>query len=43
MAAVPESPPTVRPAADVEIRLEQHRAELTGYCYRMLGSPFAIR
>src|SRR3982074_2329551 len=20
--------------------LEQHRAELTGYCYRMLGSPF---
>jgi RNA polymerase sigma-70 factor, ECF subfamily len=21
-------------------RLEQHRVELTGYCYRMLGSPF---
>lgn len=21
-------------------RLEEHRAELTGYCYRMLGSPF---
>jgi len=21
-------------------QLEQHRAELTGYCYRMLGSPF---
>jgi RNA polymerase sigma-70 factor, ECF subfamily len=21
-------------------RLEQHRLELTGYCYRMLGSPF---
>jgi RNA polymerase sigma-70 factor, ECF subfamily len=21
-------------------RLEQHRTELTGYCYRMLGSPF---
>ncbi len=21
-------------------RLEQHRGELTGYCYRMLGSPF---
>src|SRR5450432_2168828 len=20
--------------------LEQHRSELTGYCYRMLGSPF---
>ena len=27
-------------AADVELRLEQHRAELTAYCYRMLGSPF---
>ena len=25
---------------DVELRLEQHRAELTAYCYRMLGSPF---
>jgi RNA polymerase sigma-70 factor (ECF subfamily) len=24
----------------VEERLEQHRAELTAYCYRMLGSPF---
>ena len=24
----------------VEERLEQHRAELTGYCYRMLGSAF---
>jgi RNA polymerase sigma-70 factor (ECF subfamily) len=24
----------------LEERLEQHRAELTGYCYRMLGSPF---
>src|SRR5215213_7251803 len=27
-------------AADLEQRLEQHRSELTGYCYRMLGSPF---
>jgi RNA polymerase sigma-70 factor, ECF subfamily len=26
--------------AEVELRLEQHRAELTAYCYRMLGSPF---
>src|ERR1700733_4393401 len=25
---------------DLEQRLEQHRSELTGYCYRMLGSPF---
>jgi len=24
----------------LEQRLEQHRCELTGYCYRMLGSPF---
>jgi RNA polymerase sigma-70 factor (ECF subfamily) len=28
------------PAPDVELRLEQHRGELTGYCYRMLGSTF---
>jgi RNA polymerase sigma-70 factor (ECF subfamily) len=27
-------------AAGVEAQLEQHRRELTGYCYRMLGSPF---
>jgi RNA polymerase sigma-70 factor (ECF subfamily) len=26
--------------ADVERQLEQHRVELTGYCYRMLGSAF---
>ena len=32
---------TVTPtSADLERALEQHRAELTGYCYRMLGSPF---
>jgi len=24
----------------VELQLEQHRVELTGYCYRMLGSAF---
>ena len=28
------------PAAELELRLEQHRVELTGYCYRMLGSAF---
>jgi len=33
MSATPAS-------ADLEQRLEQHRSELTGYCYRMLGSPF---
>jgi RNA polymerase sigma-70 factor (ECF subfamily) len=27
-------------ARDLEQNLEQHRRELTGYCYRMLGSPF---
>src|SRR5205085_1983347 len=26
--------------SDLERTLEQHRRELTGYCYRMLGSPF---
>ncbi|GGO90575.1 sigma-70 family RNA polymerase sigma factor [Wenjunlia tyrosinilytica] len=28
------------PAQAVELRLEQYRSELTGYCYRMLGSAF---
>jgi RNA polymerase sigma-70 factor (ECF subfamily) len=27
-------------SADLDGALEQHRTELTGYCYRMLGSPF---
>jgi RNA polymerase sigma-70 factor, ECF subfamily len=33
---------TVRkpPAGEVERHLEQHRRELTAYCYRMLGSAF---
>ncbi len=34
--------PTMSPVAAgaPEQQLEQHRRELTGYCYRMLGSPF---
>jgi RNA polymerase sigma-70 factor (ECF subfamily) len=32
---------SARPAADeLEHRLEEHRAELTAHCYRMLASPF---
>jgi RNA polymerase sigma-70 factor (ECF subfamily) len=29
-----------RATADLEVRLEDHRHELTAYCYRMLGSAF---
>ena len=36
MTVVQQAPP----AAALEADLEQHRPELTGYCYRMLGSPF---
>src|SRR5436305_10233478 len=39
MSAVHESAPTVVPG-ELERRLEAHRRELNGYCYRMLGSPF---
>src|SRR3954453_5339138 len=28
------------PAAELDARLEAHRVELTGYCYRVLGSAF---
>lgn len=31
---------TTRGSNDLEQRLEQHRVELTAYCYRMLGSAF---
>jgi RNA polymerase sigma-70 factor (ECF subfamily) len=34
---VAESTISIAPAFG---ELEQHRAELTAYCYRMLGSPF---
>jgi len=37
---VQDSSPTVTPARELELGLEQHRRELTAYCYRMLGSPF---
>jgi RNA polymerase sigma-70 factor (ECF subfamily) len=38
MSVVPESAALAQ--GDLERRLEQHRSELVGYCYRMLGSPF---
>jgi RNA polymerase sigma-70 factor, ECF subfamily len=38
MGVVPDSSLQARP--DLEGQLEQHRAELTAYCYRMLASPF---
>src|SRR5689334_670270 len=34
------APPTRERRDAVEHSLEQHRRELTGYCYRMLGSSF---
>ena len=41
MTHVQESAPTTRPAAaELEHQFEQHRRELTAYCYRMLASPF---
>ena len=39
MMAVQEASLDASPT-ELEQRLEHHRKELTGYCYRMLGSPF---
>src|SRR6266536_204160 len=36
---MPDSSLSIKPGA-AEQELEQHRAELTAYCYRMLASPF---
>src|SRR2546426_6790844 len=38
MISMQASPPTTA-SRQLDLRLEQHRAELIGYCYRMLGSP----
>ncbi len=41
MSVVHEPSVSTKPAReDLERRLEEHRSELTGYCYRMLASPF---
>jgi RNA polymerase sigma-70 factor (ECF subfamily) len=37
---VTDSSGTVLDKSDLDRQLEQYRAELTGYCYRMLGSAF---
>ncbi len=39
VSSTQQSPLTAAPGA-IEQRIESHRRELTGYCYRMLGSPF---
>jgi RNA polymerase sigma-70 factor, ECF subfamily len=40
MHVVPDRGVTVAGRDELETQLEQHRRELTAYCYRMLGSPF---
>ena len=40
LIANPARPALLGGTMDLESRLEQYRVELTGYCYRMLGSAF---
>src|SRR6202795_2443108 len=42
LTATPSTAPTMATlgSGDLEAKLEQHRVELTAYCYRMLGSAF---
>jgi len=40
MTSMQESAAAPPASAEIEGQLEQHRKELTGYCYRMLASPF---
>src|ERR1700738_2503837 len=35
-----QAPSRIVAPTELEGELEQHRGALTGYCYRMLGSPF---
>ena len=37
---MPDSPSATLTADQLDRRLDEYRSELTGYCYRMLGSPF---
>ncbi|XXT20920.1 sigma-70 family RNA polymerase sigma factor [Sorangium sp. So ce429] len=37
---ISSSPAAGSPSSELELRLEQHRRDLTGHCYRMLGSAF---
>lgn len=39
MTELATAPGTTLTRAELEQRLPEHRRELTGYCYRMLGSP----
>ncbi|HEY8548140.1 MAG TPA: sigma-70 family RNA polymerase sigma factor [Acidimicrobiales bacterium] len=39
-ASAPPADERPKDQADLEARLAAHRSELTGYCYRMLGSSF---